>query len=241
MLEINKIRPFYQQKRIIWVQGPEGTRQKSVLERLAEGVSVSSVRDRKEDQQSRKSLVLWVTPSQFNTAMELGSSRSNSATDVTYLIDGFEHQDEHENREFLNCLLIYRQFRNHYPIRVMLSSGPNFGLEKRFRDCLRPVVVRIRGIGDDPNDLNERIHHWIEQASRVAQKRVTGLSENAAKWLESRDWNRNDDELLEHLIFSMMQMGEETVLQLHHLTALGRLRQRIRLEDSEKTVEISVI
>jgi hypothetical protein len=215
MFELGVFMKGFNYGRLMWLQGPAGTRKVRITYEL---LNFCLVKD---------SRVLQMSAHQFIDMLKVGSAKLYSNDYEVLIVRDFENLPRNELNLFLEAIEDYHRFKQFLEMRVILISSDNFERMKRCLKKLNPVIIRIRGVGDDPGELNERIHATIEVASRVTHKKVTRLSEAVATFLESFSWTKNDDDLLSTLVSALNNL-EGTTLQIEHFFKKGEKKPHER-------------
>ena len=156
-----------------------------------------------------------MSANQFIGMLKVGSAKLYHHSYEVLMIRHFENLPRSQLNLFLEALKDYHSFKQFLEMRVILISSDHFERMSRCLKKLNPLIIRIRGVGDDPGELNERIHSSIEIASHLAGKRVTGMSEDVATFLECLSWKKNDEDLLSLLVPALQKL-EGTTLQIEH-------------------------
>ena len=98
-----------------------------------------------------------------------------------------------------------------YGIRVILVSVRDLNIHHTILSQLRVTQVNVSGCHFE--NLDERVHWALEQACKLNQKRVTRLSEAAARFLEFTGEDFQDDGLL-HALICAVHHSSQGILKL---------------------------
>lgn len=202
-----KVRLFqkgFESGRVLWLQGASGpgalTQAYQWLKRCCEISSES---------------VLQITPQQFIDMSQVGVSRFCSALYPVMIIRDFEFLDHRDLTCFLSAMMLFQKFQEAYRVRVLLISSERFLYTQLFVKNLKPVIIRTSGNGNEPEDLNERIHTALECAAGLTNKRVTQISEPVANFLEIHGSRCSDPELIALLSSALVNL-DGSILRLKH-------------------------
>jgi hypothetical protein len=194
MLELGVFMKGFNYGRLLWLQGPAGTRKVRITYELLNFCLV------------KESQVLQMTAHQFVDMLQVGSARLYSETYEVLIVRGFENLPRKKLNSFVESMKDYQAFKALLQMRVILISSEHTEKMERSLKRLNPVIIRIRGIGDDPEELNERIHATLEAASQLTQKKVTRITEEVATFLEGFPFRKNDEDLLAILVAALRNL-----------------------------------
>lgn len=186
MTEVDIFKQSYLQGRIVYIQGPSGTRKVRMAYQF---LSSCHVQDRE---------IATLTASEFLKNFEsriadflIRGLRVFVVTQV-HLVPAAKHS------AFVKVMTYARRLFFSCGIRVILVSSRDCSLYKKVHAQVPTMRIRVKGCHRDNAD--ERVHWALELACRVAQKRVTQLSEPVANFLENAGEEFQDDGLLQTLI-----------------------------------------
>jgi hypothetical protein len=211
MIEVSRFKESFYQGRLMWFKGPLGVGKIRVL---YEALRLCEVTD---DQ------VLVLDSEQFIELLFRGIPRgflSNYRALVIRRVDTIHIDRWHR---FLKCLEIYNQLRFGLGVRIILTSSEEISVQKNAQILFyQPSIFHIVGEGDDPSDLNERVHGLIERASFLTEKRILRVTERVAAFLETIATELTDEEVLELLVWGIFR-SKGAILRFSDLLPQNRL------------------
>lgn len=205
MNELQQFEKSFHDKKIIWMQGNEKAMPEQVLYEMLQKINVPL-----------SSVGLMLT-SQLTNVFSRGTAHLLATRYDVLVISDFEFQSKKEIDHLLSVLISYQQFKRSIPVRIILMSSPYFPHASRFEEALQPFIISLSQAGQDPSDLNERVHSLIEYASHLTSQRITRITEEVAFWLEVQSL-RGDDELLIILIRAFSRMNGDSILRMKYLS-----------------------
>lgn len=202
MSELEVFKRSYFHGRMIFIQGPKGTRKVRMAYRMLGQCQV----------QERETHVI--------RAREFSIRFMDHVSDFllqgrrVFLVTDLHELAMEEHETFLRALVQARRMFFACGIRVLLITSRETALHRKIEANLPVFRLRVSGCGRE--NVDERVHWALELACRVTRKRVTHLSVSAADYLEAASVGSQDDDLIETLV-TAVQRSERGVLQLHDL------------------------
>jgi hypothetical protein len=189
MSEVDLFKRSYLQGRMVFIQGPKGTRKVRMAYEMLGHCHV----------QEHEIVTI--------SATEFGREFSDRVSDFliqgtrVFLVTDIHRVSLSRHPDFLCALKLARRLFFTCGIRVVLISSRECALNRKITECLATMRIRVRGCHSDNAD--ERVHWALDLACRVTQKRVTQLTAPAADFLESAIADFQDEGLLHTLIFAV--------------------------------------
>ena len=204
MNEVNVIKQYLNEGRMVWFQGPLGVRKVRIAYELLRRCNVLEFQ------------IIQLSAFQFIDFIEKGMMRDVLLKYQVLMIKELESLERGQLHRFLNALNTYESFKKKLYFKVVLVSTGSFKGMGLIKKELNIIVVKIKGIGEDPSDLNERIHNLIELASKLSAKKVIKISESIAVFIENMSWKQNDEELLDLFLMAICRM-KGNCLRIEHV------------------------
>jgi hypothetical protein len=205
MVEVNQFKESYSLGRLLWVKGAVGLQKIGVTYELLRLCEVKNEE------------VMVLTAHQFVDMLSQGIPKGFLSQFRALILRDFERLEPSDWNRFMKCLQIYQRLRFGLGVRMILISSDEISFSQR-SDLLamKPVVIRISGEGNEPGDLNDRVHAMIERASLMVRKRILRVSERAAAFLETTIDEWDESELLELLVRGIFR-SEGSILRFADL------------------------
>lgn len=211
MSEVDVFKRSYLQGRMVFIQGPKGTRKVRMAYEMLGRCHV------------QEHEVLAITADEF--AREFSERVSDFLLQGTrvFVVTDIHRVSLSRHSDFLRALALARRLFFTCGIRVVLISARECALNRKIHLRLPTMQIRVRGCHRDNAD--ERVHWALELACRVTQKRVTQLSEPAADFLETASLEFQDEGLLHTLIYAVRN-STQGVLRLEDFIQSGDAKGR---------------
>ena len=185
--------------RMIWLRG--GDRERA-MEKVEELMLLGDIRSQK----------VWsLSPPEFVTLMSGGLERVSMEHFEVLVVGGFEDLKGESARAFLAALHCFRAFHVGIGMRLILTSGVGLSVEMHRIHELMPVVIDLAPIGNDPEDMNSRVHSLIDFATRLTEVPIRRITERAAHFLEESVKSGEGEEVLVLLVEGIRRSDGRTL------------------------------
>lgn len=234
MMELfDQLRLVSGSKATIFIQGPSGTGK----ELVARALHYNSPRSEKPfikincaalPEGLIESELFGHEKGAFTGAIKTTKGKFELANGGTLLLDEISEMNHLLQAKLLRVLQ-EREFEKigdsktiHIDVRIIATTNRDIKKyidEGRFREDLffrlNVIPIVLPSLADRVDDFPILIHHFIETYSKEHNREITGITEEAMEYLQSREWPGNVREL-ENAIERAIVLCEEKALQIYH-------------------------
>jgi hypothetical protein len=198
MLDYNRFKKSFYLGRLIWVEAASAPLSVRILDAVLVscGVSLGQVWD--------------LDAGQFIRVLSRGIHAEILSGKQVIRIRGLDHIDLEQFKKIRKVLDKIRPSLTCYGIRIIFVSESVRGDFFRMIEDKVPMVFAIR-TGIDPDDLNLRVHRFLEIASAHAKVRVQRISERAAYFLEESLRSDASEDLMSLVVFGLCRSDGKTL------------------------------
>ena len=167
--------------------------------------------------------VLQLEAHQFVDLASKGVSRELIERYEVVVVHGFENLLGTQADRFIKATQTFCDFQSGLSLQLILVSNAKLSSDLKGIYRFKPTEISIHDDGDDPGDLNERIHDLLAIATKITNKSVVKLTERAAIFLESFIQDEEDCDILV-LLARGLERSDGRELRLSDLVPQGGTR-----------------
>ena len=191
MNEIDRFKKTFFMGRLLWAVGSKGEHRLLRVKRLLKRCQIKSTE------------ILVLKPPQFIDMLTSGLSGECIERYEVLVLHDFEQIEAHLVPLFLKCIQTFRELQMGLSMRLVLVSERLVTPELDNFSKFKPTQIAVEELGDDPGDLNARVHLLLEQAIVSSRIPVLRISERAAVFLEYYSRSASDHDILDLVILGL--------------------------------------
>lgn len=211
MLEIAKFKEGFCQGRLIWMEGPYGTRRSRMVFELLRHCHVE------------ENSVCSLSLEEFLKDFKKNLSHFLLRGERVFLIEGLERLRESQRARLIRVLQLARKWSFSCGIRLVFLVSEKCAFEAEMASVFPILKIAVKGCTGE--NIDDRVHWALELACRVTQKRVTRLSREAAEFLEIAGLELQDEGLI-HTLVNAVHWNKNGCLELSDFMKPVRLPRR---------------